>query len=36
MKKVISIALILLFLTSGLPPLAHAMENRIDVTMIRN
>ncbi|MEE0680920.1 MAG: hypothetical protein U0M20_01755 [Christensenellales bacterium] len=32
MKKVISIALILLFLTSGLPPLAHAMENRIDVT----
>ena len=32
MKKVISITLILLFLAIGLIPLAHAMENRIDVT----
>ena len=32
MKKVISLTLILLFLAIGLIPLAHAMENRVDVT----
>ncbi len=30
MKKVIAITLILLFVTAGLTPLAHAMESRID------